>query len=176
MRQESGQRLCEDLRWPIHFVWVWRWRGSIIHELILRRKGAQILKAENALALLSLASLPTDIRQKIDGIYYPSLWQGRKDHTYFLAQAVSQILGVDAYGVVIPEVSQYKTCGRQKRLKLRVAASDHQVQYIGSYPLFVDDVITTGATMEAVWRVLGRPDTLRGLCLAYKTFNPEDKV
>lgn len=174
--KESGSYLCRDLRWPIHYVWNWKTRGSSIHELLLRRKGAHILNAEQRLAQQGVLCLPADEREKIDIVYYPSKREGHKDHTFYLAREVGLILGVEICGVVIPEVFNYKSFGRRKRQEVRRVVPQSQIEYKAAHPLFVDDVVTTGATMEAVWKVLGRPEHLQGLCLAYKTFNPEDKV
>lgn len=174
--KESDRYLCKDLRWPVHFMWNWKTRGSAIHELLLRRKGAHILHAEYRLAQEGVLCLPADLREKIDVVYYPSKRDGQRDHTFYLAREVGSILGVEICGVVIPEAINYKSFGRKKRQEARGRVARAQIEYKAVQPLFVDDIVTTGATMEAVWKVLGRPESLQGLCLAYKTFNPEDKI
>lgn len=164
-----------DYRWPTYTVWQWRESGSLVHKLILRRKGGHISCVEKRLACMALSVLPAAELSSVDGIFYPAKVQNPKDHTFVFATQLAQILGLKATPVMIEALKGYKSLKRQQRVAQRIKNS-MTYEYGGQKALLVDDVITTGATMEALWRSLGRPSKAIVLCLAYKTFNPEDRV
>ncbi len=180
LAREKSNPLCEDLRWPVYSVWNWNHKGSLIHQLLLRRKGCNIQSAEKLLATWAVGALPMEVSRKVDEVFYPAkshryrdLW---RDHTSHFAMAVGNILGVRVTGVEMPTIKLYKTFGRSERSLKRLENLSVCAAYQGSSPLFVDDIVTTGATLEGLWRALGRPEQAVALSLAYKTFNPVDKI
>lgn len=176
MTQQKAHFVYDHHRWPTYTLWEWKDKKSLLHDLLRRRKGCNISKTEWHLALWLVDVLPLEIRDSVDGVVYPSKGKNEKDHTRSLAHAVGEILDLPTYAVEIPSVSKYKSFGRHRRAKERSKKLDSYTLYKGKMPLMVDDIITTGATLNAVWRSLGSPQYTVALCLAYKTFNPVDKI
>lgn len=164
------------LRWPAHALWEWETKGNLVHKLLQRRKGGNIYITEKNLALRALEALPQTTKNEVDEVFFPQKWQQRKDHTWYFAHAIGEILTVPVTGLQIHVTPFYKSFGRSQRARERSKNTRTYAQYKGQKPLLVDDIITTGATLEALWVALRRPEGAVSLCLAYKTFNPEDKI
>ncbi|MCC6137159.1 MAG: hypothetical protein IT287_00885 [Bdellovibrionaceae bacterium] len=147
-----------------------------MHRLLQRRKGGNILATEKQLALRLVEALPERYRNEVDEVFFPQKANMDKDHTWYLAHAVGAILELPVTGIQVAKIPFYKSFGRAQRAEDRSKNPRTYAQYKGQIPLLVDDILTTGATLEALWRALHRPDRAISLCLAYKTFNPEDKI
>lgn len=157
-------------------VWEWEKKNSLLHLLLKRRKGANIARVEQKLAYLLIEALPLEHRNAVDEIFYPAKPRRKRDHTFKLAHAVGEILQVPVTGIEVTATPNYKSYTRKQRAQERLKNPGTYARYKGRAPLLIDDIITTGTTLEAIWLALGRPKRTVSLCLAYKTFNPEDKI
>jgi predicted amidophosphoribosyltransferase len=162
--------------WKTVTLWEWQEKRSLVHILLDRRKACSIKNREWRLAFGLVESLPNEFRDSVDGVVFPSKKPKVKDHTWHLAHAVGEILQLPVVPVIIPASAAYKTYGRRQRAEERLKNLGLYTSYQGKIPLMVDDIITTGATLSAVWRAIGCPKYAIALCLAYKTFNPVDKI
>lgn len=176
LTQEGGTYVLQEGQGAHYYIWNWQRKKELIHDLLLRRKKWQIHRAEKKLARLGVLRLPLEVQRGGYRVCYPSKVRGQRDHTSILARMVGEILSIPVHEVVIPRVEKYKTFGRKLRWEYRNQNTEGQNQYKRSKVLFVDDIVTSGATREAVWRAMGRPKEFIGLSLAYKTFNPGDRV
>lgn len=173
---QKKQHFYEEYRWPVYTIWSWEKKDALVHRLLRRRKRASIRIAEYRLACWAVSVLPQKVIKNTDAIFFPTKKQNASDHTGHLANAVADIMGLRAFGIMIAENKNYKIFSRSQRNRERVKNTVTYTEYKGQNPLMVDDIITSGATLESVWRALGRPGNATGLCLAYKTFNPGDKI
>lgn len=163
-------------RWPLLSLWEWKDFRSEEHSLLLRRKKRSLFVAEERLARWLTQALLEVENPKWDGVFYPAKKVEKHDHAWHLASAVGSQLGLPVTGIEVARSPVYKRLSRRERILER---SKITAGYGGGYvlrPLLVDDVVTTGATMNALWSALGQPEYAFGLSLAYKTFNSGDKI
>lgn len=176
VREERRGHVVSELEFTLYALWEWRERETLLHKLLQRRKSGNIWRAEQRLARwLSLALLEHG-KAPWDGIFYPAKNAWEHDHTWFLATALGQELALPVYPIAIAATPLYKTLGRRARIRER---SVNTAIYPGPrvrYPILVDDIVTTGATLETLWVALRKPPLALGLSLAYKTFNSGDKI
>lgn len=89
---------------------------------------------------------------------------GHKDHALAFAEGLAAMSGAQIYSCLsrLDEKSQRKK-SRSERLRLRMEYSanftleDFAQKSAGRYIVFVDDIVTTGATARAAWKCLGKP-------------------
>lgn len=97
-------------------------------------------------------------------VTYPPSKSGRKDHAYYLAESVAKIMGAELFGSL--QRVQKKTQDQKKKNVHQRREVEFRVPEKNSVCiserdddiwLFVDDVLTTGATNQAVKKALGNP-------------------
>jgi predicted amidophosphoribosyltransferase len=92
------------------------------------------------------------------------------DHAFYLALGLSQLTGWPIKNILTfqqVEVGSQKqkraTERRDRKFKLATGTKVPRGTLI-----FIDDVVTTGSTVEAAWRALGKPSQFEVWCLAYQ--------
>ncbi len=92
------------------------------------------------------------------------------DHAYCLALALSQLTGWPMRNILTfqqVEVSSQKlkkaVDRRERKFQLRKGTETPKGTFI-----FIDDVVTTGSTVEAAWKALGKPSQFEVWCIAYQ--------
>ncbi len=95
-------------------------------------------------------------------IYYPK--GPNKDHAWNIAQAFAEIEGGEIVGL--------EALGRKKQSLLpRRARQARRFRALEKRPrtaFFVDDIVTTGATLQAAYRALGQPGKMTVWSLFYR--------
>lgn len=111
--------------------------------------------------------------QKTYVVPAPSKKRGAKDHAFVLAQEYANILG---YPLVNPLVridqGAQRGRSRQERTQIRVELDKNYKpeQFASAKIIWVDDVLTTGATAEACHKAMGSPKNFSVWTLAYRAF------
>ncbi len=161
---------------PIYSLWEWNEDQSLVHTLLKRRKRLNIASAERRLARWTVNALFEEGAARWEGVFYPAKPTQKQDHTWHFAKAVAEQLDVPLIAIDMAITPSYKTLNRRERWLKR---ANNTAVYSGPQvikPLLVDDIVTTGATMKALWLALKKPKYALGLSLAYKTFNSGDKI
>lgn len=98
-----------------------------------------------------------------------------RDHAAFFTQGLAALSGAKIYSCLKkPAVSSQKRKNRAQRLTLALEWSegftkaDFLRQSASKKVIFVDDVVTTGATALAAWKTLGKPRDFAVWSLAYR--------
>lgn len=98
---------------------------------------------------------------------------GGRDHAFMLASSLSRLTGFPLKTPLLREAHQggsqkQKSLRERRAIKCRVKAP-----VLIKHCLFVDDVLTTGATAFAAYEALNRPASFTILTLAFRPFYPE---
>jgi len=88
----------------------------------------------------------------------------KKDHAAFFTQSLVSASGATAYPCLrrVEQLSQ-KEKSRSERFRAKLEWSEDFTQpdfakiSVGKQVIFIDDVVTTGATAKAAWKTLGKP-------------------
>jgi hypothetical protein len=95
---------------------------------------------------------------------------GQVDHSGELARQVSRV----SHWPLVHGLKRVEQSKGQKGLD-RVERTKVHLEWTGEAPesvIFVDDVITTGATASAAWRALGKPMDFQVWCLVERALLP----
>jgi predicted amidophosphoribosyltransferase len=111
-----------------------------------------------------LLSLSTPMPDRTCLVAIPSK-SGKADHATGLALAISEIMGFPLFNAL--KVVQSEESQRSKNRKQRQG-----IRFLKARPLrrrytnivLVDDVVTSGATLQAAYKALGEPISARALC------------
>ena len=105
-----------------------------------------------------------------DYIVYPTKKDSHRDHAYLLANSVSKLTGAKLIPLKLKEeMEAYRGLSRsQRHLRRRFKRGPDILEMgLGESVLFVDDVMTTGATIVAAKKAL-KVKQLRVVVVAYK--------
>ncbi|GIL17123.1 MAG: hypothetical protein BroJett040_08740 [Oligoflexia bacterium] len=138
-------------------------RSSIVSRVVMNLKGHHYMFVYLAYAdLLLERAKQKEIRISADTIIVPAPPRrtGDRDHAHHLAEAISLRTGcVLALALERESAEMQKNLSRQERQKSQMKLHEKFTQDAvrGRGILFVDDIITTGATARAAWLALGSP-------------------
>ena len=175
----GSNKICEEcrhlwrrmaLREPecsvrIQKMWVrslFRWdktNDQVVRDLVLRQKGGGDLEIWTQLAHEFLFTFPG--REGVKAYLVPAPSRKGTDHAFFWATALGSLLGIAVYPALFESklgFLQRKKNAEERRLRTFVSSSC-AVQRLAKADVvvFVDDVITTGATAHAAFKALGEP-------------------
>jgi predicted amidophosphoribosyltransferase len=101
----------------------------------------------------------------------PSRKKGERDHAFALAQALSAVTQwpVKTNLIVLAQDGRsQKQKGRLERTERRFLAQESPDLSVYGTIIFIDDVVTTGSTVEAAWKALHRPENFEVWCVAFQ--------
>ncbi len=150
-------------------LWTWKEGPSMVQNFVRKQKGICLLSARKKIVERYLSLLPSPPPQ---GLFYVTPKDKKTDHGSEWAKAFSVALGIPTYRLVLPSKGNYKTKNRQERWNERAVLNSYPLGFLQHY-WFVDDVLTTGATAQAVWASLGRPDSFKAVTIVYKEYQNE---
>ena len=102
----------------------------------------------------------------------PPFGEGNRDHAFRLARALSRQSGFPLKTPLLRELRQGSQ--KQKNLKERRTIKCRLREPVSlKHCVFVDDVLTTGATALAAYEALNRPASFTVLTLAFRPFSSE---
>jgi len=156
-------------------AWVWgRKNNEYIKKIIYNLKCGHSEKVFEKLALLILQKVIFDYYFDRKLIFVPAPGaRPKKNHALYIARALSSITGCDFKDILF----ENKNNKKQKRLS-RLERENKKFEVKGSFKLqgneqiiFIDDVITTGATAKAAFKALGSPQNFEVWVLAEKLYS-----
>jgi predicted amidophosphoribosyltransferase len=146
--------LVESLK-GIHMTQAWRfWAKEVLWGIVQEDCGHNIINADHFTPTLVPA---------------PSS-SGRRDHAFLLAQGLHELTGWELKNC-LQRTTQQQQKELDKRARLRVSLQASEKISDEQAVLFIDDVMTTGATAQAAYLALGRPKNFFIVTLAYRHFH-----
>lgn len=154
----------------VHRIWVWNKASNFfLKPLMYGLKGGQFLKTADRLAswlslrlLLGMSDEGIMKKKKADLVFIPAPARvlGQRDHAWRLAASLALHTGGKIEDVLMrgknfkPQKAKNKF--QRKKLFMELQDSSWKSSHRNVY-VFVDDVITTGATVETAYKTLGKP-------------------
>ena len=99
----------------------------------------------------------------------PRRASGHRDHAYFFAEMLSRETGIPWAGSPFQKRSerqQRRLAGEERARALTLVKTTELKPSPETFWVFIDDIVTSGATAEAVYQALGRPPRFEIWCLA----------
>ncbi len=152
-------------------LFCWRQEDAILGELIYSLKGGDLADANDRLARSILTSVESHELTDVAFVPAPSKNLEQPDHAYMIAKSLSNLSGRPLIKALqrVDEDSQ-KQLNRSERLRSKLALNagfsieQGRIQSI----IFIDDVVTTGATAHAAHLALGKPKNFKVWTIAYR--------
>jgi predicted amidophosphoribosyltransferase len=164
------RNLYHDFPHPIFSLFVWKQDASAVGHLIRSLKGDWGERTWKVLALQfakKYCASEKPIGPNTVFVPAPPQHVDQQDHAYLWARALSEV-----FQAPLSTVLTRSSLGPQKRMGLTErwhsvmgTKPEEAVDLSKSY-IFVDDLITTGATALAAWKALGKPASFQVWTLA----------
>lgn len=100
----------------------------------------------------------------------PSRTKKREDHAFMLAQALSFYFNGELQPILIRDQSSLPQKKKSKRERTHIQIKRKDSLFLKRPLVFVDDVLTTGATARAVFQTLNKPNNFSIFTLAWRRF------
>lgn len=149
---------------PVFTQSLWSWNresDGISRALIYGLKGCSREQKWRGFARLLLAGA-TPGPDQCCLVPIPSK-SGKPDHAAGFASALAKLTGFPVLSAlrVVKTVEHQKTKSREQRRLIQFAKAR---PLKNANPILVDDVVTSGATLQAAYKALGKPVSARALC------------
>lgn len=142
-----------------------------------QRKQIVDFRGEILLVRLFLLILGGIIGCEVKYLVFPTKHFGPRDHMWRFAQALTAVMPLQVFPAPLVNISNYRHLSRELRLKERhvdLACFRRPPTQDPREILIIDDVVTTGATLQATLAALGCKYPPAILCFAYKKFIPHE--
>jgi len=158
----------QEIEFKIYSMFLYQEESEEIKCMINSLKGGWGVDVHKRLAKKFIAKwLSTNNAQKFVFVPAPPRILGAKDHAYRWAEALSRELNTNV-SCPLRRVTQ----DEQKRLQKKARWTRKLIcsqDFNNSFPIvFLDDLITTGATAYAAWEALNKPQNFQVWTLAYR--------
>jgi len=168
---------------PVRGVCLWEWGNQndvTLKKLIYSFKGGELTPVAERLALkmaFELFNKYPEIKKDIVIIPAPARVLGSKDHAYLLGDCIAKLLNTE----LLLKFKREDGSGLQKRksrserwnVSLSTVEGANSISNSCSV-IFVDDVVTTGATVMNAYKLLNQPTSFYYVSIAYKKLNGGD--
>ena len=161
----------DEYRLDITSLFCWREGDEIISELIYSLKGGGLKEANERLARWILASVEPKDLVGVTFVPAPARELGQRDHASMLAKSLSDLSCRPLVGALQRiDIDTQKHLSRSDRLmsKLDLSGAMSVEEANKQSIIFIDDVVTTGATAQAAYLAMGRPKNFKVWALAYR--------
>ncbi|MGE3973031.1 MAG: ComF family protein [Bdellovibrionales bacterium] len=150
-----------NLPFPIYSLLQWNKESLQIGHLIRSLKGDWAEAVWSRLAnrfSQEYCALRGPISQDVLLVPAPAALAGARDHAFLWAEQLSRVFNTPLYnGLTRLSLGEQKKKTRFERQKITMEDLQNVPFAASKSFIFVDDLITTGATAHAAWKALGRP-------------------
>ncbi|MCB0356298.1 MAG: ComF family protein, partial [Bdellovibrionales bacterium] len=163
-------QLLSAVKLPAMALWEWSpTKNTWCEELIYQMKNKKLLYIHHYLVEMWLSDVLTfykKARSSLCVVPSPRRSWAKYDHAHSLAQALAEKLSlplIDCLERENQEVQKRKS--KQQRAAIKIGLKTQFLDWQFNEVIFIDDVITTGSTLQAAWIALGKPRHFKGYAL-----------
>ncbi|MDZ4662620.1 MAG: hypothetical protein SGJ18_13490 [Pseudomonadota bacterium] len=169
--RERSWKKATEYQLDTTVLFCWREENNIVAELIYAFKGGELKEASQRLACWILSSVDTlDIKNAVF-IPAPPRKPRNYDHATQLAQSLSGLSGrpyFNALERVDSEGQKHLKQTERWSIKMKLNGTFEVDALKEQRIIFIDDVVTTGATAQAAYLALEKPRNFKVWALAYR--------
>ncbi|MDB5186478.1 MAG: putative Phosphoribosyltransferase [Candidatus Saccharibacteria bacterium] len=159
---DSESSVCKNCRHKsyLRHVWIASEYGGVAKELVYDLKFNRVKAAARPIGVLMAELLPY-FPEEVIVVHIPTATSRRRqrgyDHAELIARNVAKERGL-RHATLLARLGQARQVGSRRQIRHEHMARAFRIQkpYLvrGAHILLVDDIVTTGATLEAATRVL----------------------